>query len=47
MTNPPETEEDRKRRKLIETVEAFQLLCKQLDNHSAELLNVLREEKKE
>jgi hypothetical protein len=46
MTGTPETERQRKTRKLVETLEAMQVLCKQLDNHAGELLQALREETK-
>ena len=47
MTTTPETDRDRKTRKLIEDLEALQLLCKQIDHHAGELIQTYREETKE
>jgi hypothetical protein len=47
LNGSPETERERKTRRLIEELEAFQLLCKQIDRHAGELLEVCREETKE
>lgn len=40
----PDTDQSRKTKKLIENIEAFQLLCKQMDIHAGELLQTIREE---
>lgn len=44
MTSTPDNERERKNKKLMEALEAFQVLCKQLDNHAGEMLQILREE---
>lgn len=45
--NTPETERDRKTRKLIETLEAMSLFLKQATHHVDEVLQAIREETKE